>query len=176
MRIHEASNTDLDDVLSVERSAFGQEDEAELVQDLLKDPSALPLLSLLARQGQQAVGHILFTAARLQGATREVSIVILAPLAVLPEAQGTGIGGALIERGSEILREAGVELIFLVGHPSYYPRHGFEAASPHDLVAPYVITPDEAWMVRALRAGVVDHVRGTVACAAAMDKPEYWRE
>ena len=50
MRIAEASDADLSDVLLVEREAFGQDEEAELVRDLLSDPSAQPALSLLARE------------------------------------------------------------------------------------------------------------------------------
>ena len=48
MQIREAVETDLNDVLSIERLAFGYEKEAELVRELLHDPSAKPLLSLLA--------------------------------------------------------------------------------------------------------------------------------
>ena len=176
MRIAEATNADRDDVLYVERAAFPDEDVAGLVAALLDDPSARPLLSLLAYEDDRPVGHVLFTAARLEGAPRDVAISILAPLAVVPEAQRRSFGGCLIERGVELLTEAGVELVFVLGHPGYYPRHGFVAASPHGLAAPYPITPDEAWMVRGLRPGVIGAVRGTVRCADVMDRPEYWRE
>lgn len=176
MRIGEASSADLEDVLSVEREAFGEDAEANLVCDLLNDPSARPLLSLLARDGGRPVGHILFTAARLEGAPRDVSAAILAPLAVVPEAQLRGIGGSLIEHGIDRLLDSGVELVFVLGHPGYYPRHGFEPASRLGLAAPYPIAPEDAWMVRALRPGVLGCVRGTIACAEAMNRPEYWRE
>ena len=94
----------------------------------------------------------------------------------MPEEQSRGIGGRLIERGVELLTETGTGLVFVLGHPGYYPRHGFGAASPFGLAAPYPITPDEAWMVRALRPGLIGAVRGTVRCADALDRPEYWRE
>ncbi len=176
VRIVEASETDHADVLLVESLAFAEEDVASLVRDLLADPSARPLLSLLARDGERAVGHIMFTAARLEGASPELAVSILAPLAVVPDAQRKGIGGRLIEEGVRRLGESGVELVFVLGHPDYYPRHGFEPASGHGLAAPYPIEPDAAWMVRALRPGIIGSVRGTVACADAMNKPEYWRE
>jgi len=176
MRVTEATAADLEDVLSVERQAFGGSDVADLVRDLLGDPTALPLLSLLAWDGERAVGHIMFTTARLEGAPRHVAVSILAPLAVVPDAQRRGIGGLLIERGIERLNDAGVELVFVLGHPEYYPRHGFTPAGPLGLEAPYPISPQDAWMVRALRPDVVGHVRGTVACAKAMDRPEHWRE
>ena len=176
VRIDEAVAADLEGVLCVEREAFGGDEEAELVRDLLNDPSSHPLLSLVARDGDRPVGHILFTAARLDGVSRDVSVAILAPLAVVPEEQRSGIGGSLIEEGIARLGESGVELVFVLGHPEYYPRHGFEPAGRLGLAAPYPITPEDAWMVRALRPGVIGRVRGTIVCAQAMDRPEYWRE
>ena len=86
MSIDKASDSGLQDMLFVERMAFGCDKEAELVSDLLSDPSARPLLSLLARQKERSVGHILFTAARLKEIPYAVSIAIMAPLAVVPDA------------------------------------------------------------------------------------------
>jgi putative acetyltransferase len=223
VRIVEASAADLEDVLSVERQAFGEVDVAELVRDLVDDPSAQPLLSLLAWDGGRPVGHVMFTAARLEGSPRDVSVSILAPLAVVPDAQRGGIGGRLIEHGVLRLRESGVELmlegsprdvsvsilaplavvrdaqrggiggrliehgvlrlresgvvlIFVLGHPEYYPRHGFAPASRQGLAAPYPISPENAWMVRALRPGVIECVQGTSVSAEAMNRPEHCRE
>lgn len=179
MHIEEAADSDLQDVLLVERMAFGHDqDVAELVSALLSDPSARPLLSLLAREDGCPVGHVLFTAARLEGTPRAVSIAILAPLAVVPDAQRRGIGGELIRRGLQLLSDSGAELVFVLGHPEYYPRHGFEPAGRLGFAAPFPI-PDEqadAWMVQALRPDVIGPVRGTVLCADAMNKPEHWRE
>jgi putative acetyltransferase len=176
MRIAEASPTDLDDVLAVERLAFAGDAEAGLVSELLEDRTARPIVSLLAWDGEKPVGHIMFTAAHLEGARRDVSASILAPLAVIPDAQRRGIGGALIEAGVLRLSESGVELVFVLGHPAYYPRHGFAPATRLGLTPPYPVEPEEAWMVRALRARVIGTVRGTLACADALSSPELWRE
>lgn len=176
LQIVEATESDRADVLAVERLAFGQDDEAELVRELLADPSASPLLSLLAREDGEAVGHLLFTAGRIEGAPEGIAVSILAPLAVVPAAQRRGVGGRLIERGIELLAASGVALVFAAGHPEYYPRHGFEPAYPHGLPAPYPVSPEEAWMVRELAPGTLGRAQGRVVCAEAMDKPEYWRE
>ncbi|MBS3956458.1 MAG: N-acetyltransferase [Clostridiales bacterium] len=176
LEIVEATASDLDDVLAVERLAFGQEDEADLVRELIGDPTAHPLLSLLARDGGHTVGHILFTAARIENGAHNISASMLAPLAVVPEAQRQGVGGRLIERGVELLANSGVALVFVAGHPEYYPRHGFVPAYPHGLPAPYLVSPEEAWMVRALTPHALGLVRGRVVCAEAMDRPEYWVE
>ena len=177
MIIRKALYSDLDNVLFVERSAFGSDEEANLVRDLLGDDSAKPIVSLLAFQENQAVGHILFTKARLESKA-PLSISILAPLAVVPNAQKQGIGGELIEYGLQVLLESGVDLVFVLGHPKYYPRYGFKPAGNFGFDAPYPI-PDknaDAWMVRALRPEVIGAFSGKVICADKMNNPKYWRE
>ena len=178
MRISAATESDLSDVLRIEREAFGQDDEADLVNNLMNDPSASPRLSLLAFEGERAVGHILFTAARIAEMPEAASVSLLAPLAVRPAAQRTGVGGKLIERGLELLSEAGIDLVFVLGHPEYYPRHGFEPAGRLGFTAPFPIAEKDAggWMVQALSPGIIGSVRGTVACADAITRPEYWQE
>jgi len=79
MNIRKALSSDLGSVLSVERAAFGSEEEANLVKDLIFDPSAKPIVSLLASQTDRAIGHILFSAARLEPEA-PLSVSILAPL------------------------------------------------------------------------------------------------
>jgi putative acetyltransferase len=178
MLIREASASDLSDVLCVESEAFGRDEEARLVRELLADPSAKPVLSLLAYKHNRAVGHILFTRAQLADSEETLSSVILAPLAVVPGVQKQGIGGQLIHQGLKHLNEAGTDLVFVLGHPEYYPRYGFEPAGRLGFEAPYPI-PDKhanAWMVQALRPGLIGSVSGRVLCADAMNKPEYWRE
>jgi len=176
MRIVEATEADLDAVLRVEREAFGQDDEAELVAALLCDPTAQPVVSLLAWEGDRAVGHVLFTRVTLAGAPADVSCAILAPLAVVPASQRRGVGRALIEHGAGLLARSGAKLLFVLGDPGYYTRCGFAPSIPRGLRAPYPIVPEEAWMVRSLVPGLLGTVEGTVTCASALARPEYWRE
>ncbi len=178
MNIREALDSELADVLRVERLAFGQDDEAALVKALLADPSAKPTLSLLAVKNNQAVGHILFTTVYLMDSRNTISASLLAPLAVVPEAQKQGIGSQLIAKGLETLSQSGVDLVFVLGYPSYYSRFGFQPAGHLGFEAPYPI-PDkhaDAWMVRALQPNVLGSVKGKIVCADALNKPEYWRE
>ena len=165
------------DRLRQELIGLGADAEAELVRALLADPSAQPTLSLLALRGERALGHILFSRARLEP-DRHCSIALLAPLAVVPSAQGRGIGGRLIAAGLASLAASGVELVFVLGHPGYYPRHGFRPAGALGFAAPYPIPPEhgDAWMVLALRPGMIGRCRGKLICARALDRPEYWRE
>jgi len=178
MKIREATEADLQTVFSVESEAFGSEEEANLVKDLLSDPSAKPFYSLLAYSDNRPAGHVLFTAARLEGPNSDASLALLAPLAVIPDFQKQGVGGLLIKHGLQYLVDAGVDLVFVLGHPEYYPRYGFAPAGIRGFEAPYPILDKnaDAWMVQELRPGVIGSVSGIVRCAAMLDKPEYWRE
>lgn len=178
MTIRETSERDMPAVLTVQRDAFGRDEEAKLVSALLNDPSARPCLSLLALAGDRALGHILFTRAALLNAPRAVSASILAPLAVVSHAQGRGIGGRLIGEGLARLSVAGTELVFVLGYSDYYSRYGFTPAGSLGFAAPYPIPEKDAdaWMVQALQENVIGTLRGRVVCANALDKPEYWRE
>lgn len=177
MIIRESLGADLESVLSVERAAFKSADEANLVRNLFNDPSAKPLLSLLAFHAGRAVGHILFTKARLQPET-PLSITILAPLAVVPDFQNKGVGSELIEHGFKILSESAVDLVFVLGYPDYYSRHGFKPAGKLGFDAPYPIPEKnaDAWMVHALNRDAIKAFSGTVICADTLDKPGYWHE
>ena len=96
----------------------------------------------------------------------------------MPEAQGQGLGGALIEAGLRRLTDAGGDLVFVLGHPGYYPRHGFHPAGRAGLEAPFPIPEKhaDAWMVQALRPGLIGALRGKVECCDALNKPELWLE
>ncbi len=178
MIIRETSEADLKDIMCVEGEAFGYVKEAELTRDILADPSATPTLSLLAVDEGRPVGHVLFSRVGLADAPESVPMSILAPLAIIPEYQGKGVGGALIKEGLRLLKEASVGLVFVLGHPGYYPRHGFEPVGTRGLEAPYPIPAEvaDAWMVQALRPELLGELRGTVQCCDALNDPAHWRE
>jgi predicted N-acetyltransferase YhbS len=174
--IRAATQDDLDDIVRINTEAFGQIEEANLVRELLQDDTAKPTLSLLAFDDGAPVGHILFTRVTLE--ETDAAAVILAPMAVLPAAQGKRVGGRLIRVGLELLGEDGVELVFVLGHPGYYPRYGFRPAGALGYAAPYPIPLEHAgaWMVQELIPGVINRTAGKVRCAAALDHPELWSE
>lgn len=177
-RATEADQAAINGVLS---AAFGPAEGpviVELVTGLLADDTAQPKLSLVAEIDGEIAGHILFTRAELRPHGYDLALSLLAPLAVSPDLQGRGLGGALIREGLQRLAEAGVDLVFVLGHPGYYPRHGFRPAGALGLDAPYPIPERhaDAWMVRALRPGILGDVRGTVRCSDVLNDPRHWRE
>ena len=180
MKIRRSTDSDCVAISEILMSAFGQVQGQEivgLVNDLLNDETAKPLLSLVAEMDGRIVGHILFTVAKLQ-LDQDVSIRILAPLAVVREFQGKGIGQSLIREGLKQLAESGVDLVFVLGHPGYYPKSGFQPAGVLGFEATYPIPSEhaDAWMVQALKPDVIGKVRGRVQCSAGLDHPQYWQE
>jgi predicted N-acetyltransferase YhbS len=181
IQVRQALESDWSAISNIIMAAFGDEEGpeiADLVTVLLSDPSAQPLLSLVATADEHVVGYILFTNTHLEHSSRRVVSSLLAPLAVHPEYQHQGIGGRLIKDGLNQLKAAGVELVFVLGHPGYYPKFGFSAAGNKGFSAPYLIPPEnsDAWMVQELRTGVIGHVSGQVRCADVLNDPKYWRE
>ena len=181
MKIREAKETDLDKILNVHILAFGQEKGtviAKLVNDLINDETARPILSLVADENDKIVGHVLFTKAKIKQSAKQISAQILAPLAILPEEQKRGIGEKLINEGLRLLKESGTELVFVLGHPSYYPRCGFIPAGEQGFEAPYPIPEEhaEAWMIQELNGDVMNAYSGKVQCSNVLNEPQHWRE
>lgn len=139
---------DRDGVRRVHELAFGQPDEATLVDRLRAAGDAA--VSLVAARDGAVVGHILFSPVRIEGARA----LGLAPMAVLPALQRRGIGSRLVRDGLARCRALGVDGVVVLGHPEYYPRFGFVPASRCGLVSTYDV-PDEVFMALELVPGAL---------------------
>ena len=146
-------------VRTVNEAAFGQRDEADLVDAVRSAPEAI---SLVAETDGAVIGHILFTRVTIETAGRQVEAMGLAPMAVLPEWQRRGVGSQLVKSGLDACATAGHEIVVVVGHPNYYPRFGFVPASSRGMRYEVADVPDEAFMVLELKAGALERVEGIV--------------
>ncbi len=152
-------------IREVNLGAFESPIEADVV-DRLRAARATQL-SLIAEIGAELVGHILFSEVTV-GDAEAATGMGLAPMAVMPEHQSGGIGSALVRQGLEILRAEGCPFIIVLGHPDYYPRFGFVAASRHGITSEYDGVPDEAFMTLELTPGGLEGVSGV-----ARYRPEF---
>jgi putative acetyltransferase len=124
---------DFEEVRRTVQLAFGRVNEADLVERLRGSDYYVPELALVAERGGEIVGHVMLTYVELRGTESSLAVLSLAPLAVRPDVQQEGVGGALVERaldGAESRREP---LVVVLGHPRYYTRFGFEPARPHGI-------------------------------------------
>ena len=116
---------------------------------------------LVAEEGDDIVGHILFSPVTLEDCDQSISIAGLAPMAVLPKHQRKGIGSRLVEEGIRRCEEAGYDAVVVLGHPEYYPRFGFSPSMNYGIRSEYDV-PDEVFMVKELKEGVLADCKGTV--------------
>jgi putative acetyltransferase len=141
-------------IRSLLEAAFPSAAEADLVDRLRV--SAPGQLSLVAADASQIVGHILFTPVVVESGARRIEGRGLAPMAVLPQHQRTGVGSELIRAGLDRLHRIGCPFVVVVGHPEYYPRFGFVPGSRHGVRCQWDHVPDEAFMILVLDSPVSD--------------------
>jgi putative acetyltransferase len=122
-------------IRALNESAFGGNYEATLIEDLRSAGRAV--VELVARDGPNIIGHILFSRLDVMIDATAVRALALAPVAVQPERQRQGIGGALIREGLAQAREGRWQAVIVLGHPAYYPRFGFSATLARKLQAPF---------------------------------------
>lgn len=167
MEIRPEKPDDISAVRHVNEAAFGQPDEADLVDRLRA--RAASYLALVAVEGDAIVGHIAFSPVTISPPQPTLSAVGLAPMAVLPSHQHRGIGSALVREGLAACRRAGADAVFVLGHSSYYPRFGFEQAAARGIGNEYGASP-EAFMVLELTQGALDSVTGTAVYDPALSE------
>jgi putative acetyltransferase len=139
---------DIPAVRRVNELAFGQPDEADLVDALRA--AAHPHISLVAAAEGYVAGHIFFSPVTLEGQGSTPTALGLAPMAISPEYQRRGIGSRLVREGLKECRRIGCDVVVVLGHPGYYPRFGFVPASRRGLRCEYPV-PDEVFMVFELK-------------------------
>jgi putative acetyltransferase len=135
MIVRKATEGDLRTIEAVETAAFGRPDEAALVERLRRDGAAL--VELVACEAGETVGHILFSPLPIVRPGATTPAAALAPLAVRPDRQRSGVGAALVREGIAACREAGVPAIVVLGEPAYYGRFGFRSEIAARLRAPF---------------------------------------
>ena len=159
IQVRQENAGDTAGVRRVNEEAFGRSAEANLVDDLRS--AGKVILSLVATEDDHVVGHILFSPVTIDPGRAGLKGVGLAPMAVLSEYQGRGVGSLLVRAGLAACREAGYDCVVVLGHPEYYLRFGFIRASDYGLRSEYDVR-SEAFMLIELREGALRGVTGTV--------------
>jgi putative acetyltransferase len=153
---------DRQQVRKLNQAAFQRSDEADLIDGLRAEGAVL--LSLVAELDGQIIGHILFSRMTIETTQNSVAAASLAPMAVLPDHQGRGVGSRLIQHGLAELRERGEQIVIVLGHKDYYPRFGFTSENARHLESPF---PPDVYMALELFEGALANIRGRVKYPAA---------
>lgn len=148
---------DREGIADVNRLAFGQPDEARLVEELRT--GGFVRVSLLAEVNSRILGHILFSDLPIVSEHRTTAALSLAPLAVLPEYQRQGIGQSLVKAGLATCRKLGHRIVIVLGDPQYYARFGFSPKLAEPLESPFA---GGSFMALELVSGSLSNVAGRV--------------
>ena len=155
-------------VRAVTEAAFGRVLEADIVDGIRGTADWLADGSLVAlAENRRVIGHVLLSRGRLVGSDGSATdIGMIGPVSVVPELQRRGIGGQLMHAAISTAVAHHFPIICLLGHPTYYPRFGFEPARPLGIEAQDPAWPDKAWMALRLSAWT-PALRGTAHFAPA---------
>lgn len=128
---------DEDRIHQVTQAAFTDHPHSEGTEPAivakLRDDGDL-VMSLVADDGGEIVGHVAFSPASLSDGSD--GWLTLGPISVAPSRQGEGIGRALVEEAERHLRKQGARGIVLLGDPALYGRFGFVQNTPMRLEGP----------------------------------------
>ena len=106
--------------------APGAKPTEHLIVNNLRDNGSLSL-SLVYVDGDNIIGHIAVSPIKIDG--KDSNWYGIAPVSVVKDKQGMGIGSKLMKQAMDVMREKGIDGFVLLGDPEYYGRFGFIADS-----------------------------------------------
>ena len=159
MIIRQENKNDHKEVFKVIKSAFKDAEftdntEQFLVDRLRKSDAFIPELSMIAEINGKIVGHILLTKLKIKNKSNVFDSLALAPVSVLPEYQGKGIGGKLIVDSHKKAKELGHKSIVLLGHENYYPKFGYEQADKYGIELPFKVPKENCMVIELIENGL----------------------
>lgn len=170
IHIRKEEPRDYPEVYCLVQAAFREVEESDhtehyLVERLRASEAFVPELSLVAETIEgKIVGYVLFTKVEIVANDAAKSLLGVAPLAVLPDYQKQGIGGALLEEAHRRAIKSGYKAAVLLGHAAYYPRFGYRKASDFGIIFPFDV-PDECCMAIELMPDALKNMEGNVRYA-----------
>ena len=172
--IREERPSDYKDIECVIEQAFRHAEhtdhqEHKLVEKIRETDAYQPDLTFVAVDDERIVGHIVLSKIIIKNNNGRADSLALAPVSVLPDYQGRGIGSQLIQHALSKATETDHESVIVLGHEAYYPKFGFTRASEWQITAPFDV-PDESFMAIELRPNALQHVHGIVHYSRAFNE------
>jgi putative acetyltransferase len=160
MIIRTETVSDFEEVYELNKLVFGRDDESKLIERIRLSKQFIPELSIVIEEQNGIIGHVLLSKAEVVENDVSYEVIVLAPIAINPKHQRKGLGSKLIQEAFSKCKELGYGLIFLIGHPTYYPRFGFKPARKYHFELKQFIVRDEVFMVCELFEGELNKVKG----------------
>ena len=151
--IREATYADLAAVEPLVATAFGESPDGRVVTMMRAlSASGAARVGLVAVADDEVVGNVGLSRAWVDARPALVDVLVLSPLAVRPDRQGTGVGTALVAAALGAARDLGAPAVFLEGAWSYYGARGFVAGASVGFERPSSRIPERAFQVAVLPA------------------------
>ncbi|NRP51847.1 MULTISPECIES: GNAT family N-acetyltransferase [unclassified Marinobacterium] len=150
------------------------EGEGALIRELVTDLFTLPeedVLCFMALEDDQLLGAVLFSKFIY---TDQIHGLLLSPMAVIPEAQGKGVGQNLIRFAIEQLKEASYPFLVTYGDPNFYSKLGFQSISEKQLPAPYMLSMPQGWLALSLDGKALPRSTNKPQCVEPFCNPGIW--
>lgn len=128
--IRQETRADIEAIRALNLAEFSTSAEADLVDRLRQDGDLT--ISMIAESGRSVVGYIGFST--MSAPFRALG---LAPLSVSRDAQGQGIGTALVHEGVKVAADLHYQAVFVLGDPAFYSCLGFSVDRAASYVSPY---------------------------------------
>jgi putative acetyltransferase len=166
MNIRRESPGDEARIRAIYETAFETTAEADVVEALRAESK--PYVGLVAEEEGTIVGHLVLTEVVVETHAGRMTGLGLAPLGVDRQAQGKGVGSALVLAALQEARSHHSDFLVILGDPKFYTRFGFVQAAPalrwrsRDF--------DPYFMVYPLREGILDDLRGVVTYQPAIER------
>ncbi len=140
-----------------------------VVHNIRKDPAFVPKLSYVVCDGDDVIGNIIYSRAKVvRDEHQEFEVLCMGPFAVLPAYQKKGIGARLLNHTIQIARELGFKAVIIFGNPAYYQRFGFRNAKDFGITTAWDANMD-AFMALELFSGSLSGITGKFFASPVFD-------
>ena len=128
--------------------------EQFMAERLRNSGAFVPQLSLVAEVDRKIVGHLMLTKIFIHNQEKSIASLALAPLSVVPEFQGKGVGSQLVTEGHRLAKALGYQSVVVLGHPGYYPRFGYEPMKKYGLELPFLVREENCMIISLAEHGL----------------------
>ena len=134
-----------------------------VLHELRKDPDFVPKLDLVLEKDGKIIGQNMFMRAVIQSDDgREIPIMTMGPIGILPEFKRMGYGKYLLDHSLERAAELGCGALCFEGNIDFYGKSGFRPASEFGIRYHGLPEGEDAsfFLCRELILGYLDGITG----------------
>jgi len=143
-----------------------------LAHDLMTKADKDTLRVFIVQEKDVIVGCIFFSEMTFQKSSQKA--YLLAPVAILTQYQGKGIGQKLIHFAHNILKKEGKDIVITYGDIRFYEKVGYSPISEEIIQAPLKLSYPQGWLAQSLLQNNISPIPGKSHCIEAFNDPRYW--